>query len=49
MPKSPDEISSRGLGCMRVSTSLEGKIDEVKAFERFHHAFQDGVNYIDTV
>ncbi len=48
MPKSQDRLSVLGFGCMRFPTLADGKIDEAKALEMLHHAFENKVNYFDT-
>ncbi|MBO8126672.1 MAG: aldo/keto reductase, partial [Firmicutes bacterium] len=46
MPKSGQELSVLGFGCMRFPTDAEGTIDETKATEMLHYAIENGVNYI---
>jgi uncharacterized protein len=48
MPKSDDQLSILGFGCMRFPTDHEGKIDEEKSFAMLHEAYQSGVNYYDS-
>ncbi len=47
VPKTGDEISTIGFGCMRLATKL-GRIDERKAEEQIRYAIKQGVNYFDT-
>lgn len=47
VPKTGDEISAIGYGCMRFPTRL-GRIDEKKAEEQIRYAIDQGVNYFDT-
>jgi predicted aldo/keto reductase-like oxidoreductase len=47
MPKSEDELSILGFGCMRLPVK-DGKIDEERATRQVRHAIDHGVNYIDT-
>ncbi len=47
VPKTGDEISAIGFGCMRLASRL-GRIDEKKAEEQIRYAIKQGVNYIDT-
>jgi predicted aldo/keto reductase-like oxidoreductase len=44
------EVSQLGFGAMRLPTIGEdqSKIDESEAIRMIHHAFDNGVNYIDT-
>jgi predicted aldo/keto reductase-like oxidoreductase len=48
MPRSNDQISALGFGCMRFPTTPEGKIDEPQSMAMLHQAYQNGVNYYDT-
>lgn len=48
MPKTKDRLSALGFGCMRFPTLKDGKIDEAKALEMLHHAYENKVNYFDT-
>jgi len=48
MSRSTDRISSLGLGCMRLPTLPDGKIDETSALDMMHYAYKHGVNYFDT-
>jgi len=47
VPKTGDEISAIGYGCMRFPTRM-GRIDEKKAEEQIRYAIDQGVNYFDT-
>jgi len=47
VPKTGDELSILGFGCMRLSTK-EGHIDEERAAAQVRYAIDRGVNYIDT-
>ena len=47
MPKTGDELSILGFGCMRLQQK-EGRIDEERAACQIRHAIDCGVNYIDT-
>lgn len=47
MPKTGDELSILGFGCMRMPT-VEGKIDEARAIAQIRGAIDNGVNYLDT-
>lgn len=47
IPKTGDEISAIGYGCMRFPTRM-GRIDEKKAEEQIRYAIDQGVNYFDT-
>ena len=47
MPKTGDELSILGFGCMRMPT-VEGKIDEARAIAQIRSAIDNGVNYVDT-
>jgi len=47
VPKTGDEISAIGYGCMRFPTRM-GRIDEKKAEEQIRYAIEQGVNYFDT-
>ena len=48
MPGNKDKISALGFGCMRFPTLADGSINEEKALELLHHAYQNKVNYYDT-
>jgi predicted aldo/keto reductase-like oxidoreductase len=47
VPKTGDQLSILGFGCMRLPV-LEGKIDRDKAAKLLMHSIDQGVNYIDT-
>lgn len=47
MPKTKDDISILGFGCMRLPGKGAG-IDEEKAIEQIRYAVDQGVNYMDT-
>ncbi|MCP4688170.1 MAG: aldo/keto reductase [Desulfobacterales bacterium] len=47
IPKTGDEISILGFGCMRLPLKDE-KIDEERATRQIHMALDRGVNYLDT-
>jgi predicted aldo/keto reductase-like oxidoreductase len=46
-PKTGDELSILGFGCMRLAQK-DGRIDEERAARQIRHAIDGGVNYIDT-
>jgi hypothetical protein len=46
-PKTGDELSILGFGCMRLAQK-DGRIDEERATRHIRHAIDRGVNYIDT-
>ncbi|MGC9993753.1 MAG: aldo/keto reductase [Terriglobia bacterium] len=47
MPKTGDELSILGFGCMRLPEK-EGRIDEARAASQIRYAIDHGVNYLDT-
>ena len=47
MPKTGDELSILGFGCMRLPMA-EGTIDEPRAIAQIRSAIDAGVNYMDT-
>jgi uncharacterized protein len=47
MPKTADELSILGFGCMRLAQK-DGHIDEDRATSQVRHAIDRGVNYVDT-
>ena len=47
LPKTGDELSILGFGCMRLPQK-DGHIDEERAARQVRHAIDCGVNYIDT-
>jgi uncharacterized protein len=48
MPKSGDELSILGFGCMRLPMTKEGQIDKPRATRQVRNAIDRGVNYLDT-
>ncbi|MBT8340389.1 MAG: aldo/keto reductase [Desulfatitalea sp.] len=48
IPKTGDEISILGFGCMRLPMTKEGHIDEPRAIRQIRGAIDQGVNYLDT-
>ena len=46
-PKTGDDLSILGFGCMRLAQK-DGRIDEERAARQIRHAIDRGVNYIDT-
>ena len=48
MPKSGDELSILGFGCMRLPLKKDGTIDEERATKQLRYAIDNGVNYIET-
>ncbi|MBP1909478.1 aldo/keto reductase [Methanolobus bombayensis] len=48
IPKSGDELSILGFGCMRLASKEDGSIDEERAARQVRDAIDQGVNYIDT-
>lgn len=47
MPKTGEELSILGFGCMRLPLK-DGAIDEPRAIAQVRHAIDSGVNYVDT-
>jgi len=47
VPKTGDQLSILGFGCMRLAQK-DGRIDEARAAHQIHSAIDRGVNYIDT-
>jgi len=48
IPKTGDELSILGFGCMRLPTTKDGRIDESRATRQVREAIDRGVNYLDT-
>ena len=48
MPKTGDELSILGFGCMRLPVKEDGSIDEERATKQVRYAIDQGVNYVDT-
>ncbi|MGV8056668.1 MAG: aldo/keto reductase [Smithellaceae bacterium] len=48
MPKSGDELSILGFGCMRLPLKENGTIDEERATKQVRYSIDHGVNYFDT-
>ncbi|MDP8233164.1 MAG: aldo/keto reductase [Candidatus Zophobacter franzmannii] len=48
MPKSDDELSVLGFGCMRFLLTKDNEIDEPEAMKMMQHALDNGINYFDT-
>jgi len=48
VPKTGDELSVLGFGCMRLPTKRGGGIDEGRAIRQVRYAVDHGVNYVDT-
>ncbi len=42
------QLSSLGMGCMRLPTKKDGSIDELQVKQMLKSAFDQGINYIDT-
>jgi len=47
VPKTGDELSILGFGCMRLAQK-DGRIDEERATRQIRYAIDRGVNYVDT-
>ena len=47
VPKTGDELSILGFGCMRLAQK-DGRIDEERAAGQIRHAIEQGVNYVNT-
>ena len=48
VPKTGDELSILGFGCMRFPTNRMGGIDEERTIRQIRYAIDRGVNYVDT-
>jgi predicted aldo/keto reductase-like oxidoreductase len=48
MPKTGDELSILGFGCMRLPVTQNGQIDEPRATRQIRDAIDRGINYLDT-
>ncbi len=48
VPKTGDELSVLGFGCMRLASKEDGSIDEERAIQQVRYAIDHGVNYVDT-
>ena len=48
LPKTGDELSILGFGCMRLPLKADGSIDEERATQQLLSAIDEGVNYVDT-
>ncbi|PWR70254.1 aldo/keto reductase [Methanospirillum lacunae] len=48
VPKTGDELSILGFGCMRLALKEDGSIDEERAVRQVRYAIDHGVNYLDT-
>ena len=48
MPKSGDELSILGFGCMRLAVKADGSINEERARKQVRNAIDQGINYVDT-
>ncbi len=48
VPKTGDNLSILGFGCMRLPSTRTGGVDEARAICQIRHAIDGGINYIDT-
>jgi len=48
VPKTGEELSILGFGCMRLPLKEDGSIDEKRAQSQLRYAIDGGVNYVDT-
>ncbi|HTY53358.1 MAG TPA: aldo/keto reductase [Methanomicrobiales archaeon] len=48
IPKTGDELSILGFGCMRLAVKADGSIDEERATKQVRYAIDHGINYVDT-
>jgi len=48
MPKTGEELSILGFGCMRLPVDKNYRIDEDRAIQQIRSAIDQGVNYLDT-
>lgn len=48
IPKTGDQLSILGFGCMRLPVTKEGQIDETRAIRQIRDSIDQGVNYLDT-
>ena len=48
VPKTGDELSILGFGCMRLPMNEDGSIDDKRAIKQIRSAIDNGVNYFDT-
>jgi predicted aldo/keto reductase-like oxidoreductase len=48
VPKTKDQVSILGFGCMRLPPGTLGGIDEERAIRQIRYAIDQGVNYFDT-
>lgn len=48
MPKTSDELSILGFGCMRLPVLENGTVDTERAIKQIRESIDKGVNYLDT-